>query len=109
MLSTIARASRIHTSKSSIAAFSTLRPLRQQLNYQPPTPSEPEPDNPHRAFYKSFGRPIAKVFFMALFTYQVLHFTWLKLESMEEKEEKTAELEGLEGELRAVAKNVKKT
>jgi DNA polymerase III delta prime subunit len=46
---------------------------------------------------------------MALFTYQVLHFTWLKLESIEEKEEKTAELEGLEGELRAVAKGVKKS
>jgi len=28
---------------------------------------------------------------------------------MEEKEEKTAELEGLEGELRGLAKSVKKT
>ncbi|KAI4742695.1 hypothetical protein E4T50_06885 [Aureobasidium sp. EXF-12298] len=106
MLSTIARASRIQTSRSSIAAFSTFRPLRQQPTYQPPTPAEP--DNPHRAFYKSFGRPIAKVFFMALFTYQVLHFTWLKLESMEEKEEKTAELQGLEGQLRDLTKSTKK-
>lgn len=61
-----------------------------------------------RAFYKSFGRPIAKVFFMALFTYQVLHYTWLKLEAMEEKEEKTAELQGLEGQLRDLAKSTKK-
>ena len=61
-----------------------------------------------RAFYKSFGRPIAKVFFMALFTYQVLHYTWMKLEAMEEKEEKTAELQGLEGQLRDLAKSTKK-
>ena len=45
---------------------------------------------------------------MALFTYQVLHFTWLKLESMEEKEEKTAELQGLEGQLRDMTKSTKK-
>ncbi|KEQ70815.1 hypothetical protein M436DRAFT_52589 [Aureobasidium namibiae CBS 147.97] len=106
MLSTILRASRIQTSRSSIAAFSTCRPLRQQPIYQPPTPSEP--DNPHRAFYKSFGRPIAKVFFMALFTYQVLHYTWMRLEAMEEKEEMTAELQGLEGQLRHLAKSTKK-
>lgn len=45
MLSTIARMSTIQTSRSSIAAFSTFRSLRQQPHYQPPTPSEP--DNPH--------------------------------------------------------------
>lgn len=61
-----------------------------------------------RAFYKSFGRPIAKVFFMALFTYQVLHYTWMRLESMEEKEEKSAELQGLEGRLRELT-NTKTT
>ncbi|KAG9512729.1 hypothetical protein KCV07_g9251, partial [Aureobasidium melanogenum] len=107
MLSTLARTSRLQASRSSSrAAFSTLRPLRQQPTYQPPTPSEPE--NPHRAFYKSFGRPIAKVFLMALFTYQVLHYAWLRLESMEEKEEKTTELQGLEAQLRDMTKSTKK-
>ncbi|CAD0093553.1 unnamed protein product, partial [Aureobasidium mustum] len=99
MLSTLARTSRLQASRSSRAAFSTLRPLRQQPTYQPPTPSEPE--NPH-----SFGRPIAKVFLMALFTYQVIHYGWLKLEAMEEKEEKTAELQGLEGQLREMTKKL---
>jgi len=45
---------------------------------------------------------------MALFTYQVLHYTWMKLEAMEEKEEKTAELQELEGQLRDLAKSTKK-
>ncbi|KAH0363545.1 hypothetical protein KCU65_g7377, partial [Aureobasidium melanogenum] len=106
MLSTLARTSRLQASRSSRAAFSTFRPLRQQPTYQPPTPSEPE--NPHRAFYKSFGRPIAKVFLMALFTYQVLHYGWLRLEAMEEKEEKTTELQSLEGQLREMTKSTKK-
>ena len=44
---------------------------------------------------------------MALFTYQVLHYGWLKLEAMEEKEEKTAELQGLEGQLREMTKSKK--
>lgn len=110
MLSSLTRLPRTPPSR---ALFSTLRSLRQQQDqqptYQPPTPPS-EPDNPHvrrasstpseqnsteltcppaqRAFYKSFGRPIAKVFFMALFTYQVLHYSWLRLEAMEEKEDK---------------------
>jgi len=41
-----------------------------------------------RAFYQDFGRPIAKVFLGALFTYQVLYWSWLKLESIEVKREK---------------------
>ncbi|KAI4721942.1 hypothetical protein E4T48_01831 [Aureobasidium sp. EXF-10727] len=106
MLATLARTSRLYTaSPVSRVAFSTLGPLRQQPLYQPPTPTE---ENPHRAFYKSFGRPIAKVFFMALFTYQVLHYTWLRLEATEEKEEKTAELQGLEGQLRDLTRSTKK-
>ncbi|KAH0159145.1 hypothetical protein KCU67_g7252, partial [Aureobasidium melanogenum] len=68
----------------------------------------PEPHIHTRAFYKSFGRPIAKVFLMALFTYQVLHYAWLRLESMEEKEEKTTELQGLEAQLRDMTKSTKK-
>jgi hypothetical protein len=45
---------------------------------------------------------------MALFTYQVLHYAWLRLESMEEKGEKTAELQGLEAQLRDMTKSTKK-
>lgn len=37
------------------------------------------------AAYRSLVRPFAKVFLMALFTYQVLYWGWLKLESYEMK------------------------
>lgn len=39
-------------------------------------------------FYKSFGRPIAKVFLGAIFTYQVTYLMWTKLESDEIKQQK---------------------
>jgi len=41
-----------------------------------------------RAFYQSFGRPVAKVFLGALLTYQAIYWSWLKLESLEIKEDK---------------------
>ena len=37
-------------------------------------------------FYKSFGRPIAKVFLGAVFTYQVVYWLWVKLETDEIKQ-----------------------
>lgn len=50
MLSAIAaRTSRLQVSTftSRRAAFSTLRPLRQQPSYQPPTTTPSQPENPH--------------------------------------------------------------
>lgn len=44
-----------------------------------------------RNFYKEFGRPVAKVFFMAVFTYQFVYFFWAKLE----KDEIVKEKEGM--------------
>lgn len=41
-----------------------------------------------RDFYKSFGRPTAKVFLMAWATYQIIYWSWSKLDFMEDKEEK---------------------
>lgn len=35
-----------------------------------------------------FGRPLAKVFLVAMGTYQALYWTWLKLEAVEEEREK---------------------
>ncbi|KAJ9645263.1 hypothetical protein H2199_003269 [Coniosporium tulheliwenetii] len=69
-------------------------------SYQPPTP--PTPSNPHRAFYQSFGRPVAKVFLGALLTYQAIYWSWLKLESLEIKEDKNEEIRMLEGELKTL-------
>ena len=39
-------------------------------------------------FYKSFGRPIAKVFLGAIVTYQITYLFWTKLETDEIKQQK---------------------
>lgn len=39
-------------------------------------------------FYKTFGRPIAKVFLGAVFTYQAVYLFWVKLETDEIKDKK---------------------
>jgi hypothetical protein len=43
--------------------------------------------NTQRAFYRSWSIPFAKVFLGALFTYQIIYWSWLKLESLETKQE----------------------
>ncbi|QDS67615.1 hypothetical protein FKW77_004175 [Venturia effusa] len=87
------------TPKSHIR-FDSTKPQYQAPN---PTPATPSPDsppiNPHRAFYKAWGIPLVKVFLGAMFTYQVLYYGWLKLESIEQKKEKDAEMKLLEGQL----------
>ncbi|TGJ86191.1 hypothetical protein E0Z10_g2593 [Xylaria hypoxylon] len=49
------------------------------------------PQQQHKTFYKTFGRPIAKVFLAAIFTYQLAYFFWVRLE----QEETRAEMEGV--------------
>lgn len=75
-------------------------------------------------FYKSLGRPIAKVFFGAVFTYQVVYWLWVKLETDEIRDRKTSmclywyllifvpiyksiieEISSLEAKVRALRKN----
>ncbi|KAF2142094.1 uncharacterized protein K452DRAFT_227727, partial [Aplosporella prunicola CBS 121167] len=58
---------------------------------------------PQRAFYGDFGLPVLKVFFGALATYQVLYWGWLKLESIELKDEKNGEMARLEQQVRELA------
>ncbi|KAF7117225.1 hypothetical protein CNMCM5793_005981 [Aspergillus hiratsukae] len=48
------------------------------------------------AQYKTFASPFAKVFLGAIFTYQVIYWTWLKLEMDESKFEKNKEVAALE-------------
>ncbi|KAL7925265.1 hypothetical protein ACQKWADRAFT_283496 [Trichoderma austrokoningii] len=47
-------------------------------------------------FYKTFTRPIGKVLVLAVFTYQVAYWTWLKLEADEHCEETDATIAALE-------------
>lgn len=82
---------------------SCVRPGSPYSSYQPPNPPKQNPSSSaassseksstyataQRAFYRDFGAPVAKVFLGALVTYQVLYWGWLKLESLETKEEKT--------------------
>ncbi|KAK4996550.1 hypothetical protein LTR66_003854 [Elasticomyces elasticus] len=80
--------------RQAASVLRTARPLqgarRANSSYQPPTPP-PSASNPHRDFYKTFGRPMGKVFLGALFTYQVLYWTWLKMESLEIREDKAGQ------------------
>lgn len=46
---------------------------------------------PQVGFYKTFTRPIAKVMLMAVFTYQVAYWSWIKLEKDEIKAQKSGE------------------
>ncbi|KAB8073195.1 hypothetical protein BDV29DRAFT_157781 [Aspergillus leporis] len=46
--------------------------------------------------YKLFVSPFAKVFLGAIFTYQVIYWTWLKLEMDESKYTKNQEVAALE-------------
>ncbi|OTB16870.1 hypothetical protein K445DRAFT_316376 [Daldinia sp. EC12] len=41
------------------------------------------PLSPQAQFYKAFGRPMAKVFLLAVFTYQVAYYFWVRLEQDE--------------------------
>ncbi|KAI9880676.1 MAG: hypothetical protein M1830_001680 [Pleopsidium flavum] len=47
-----------------------------------------KPVSPHVGFYRSFGRPVAKVFLVAVFTYQAAYWSWLKLEALEIRADK---------------------
>lgn len=39
-------------------------------------------------FYKTFTRPVAKCLLLAMLTYQLAYFAWVKLETDENKEER---------------------
>ncbi|KAI0866213.1 hypothetical protein F4860DRAFT_213392 [Xylaria cubensis] len=53
----------------------------------------------HKTFYKTFGRPIAKVFLMAIFTYQLVYYFWVKLEQDEARAEMQAMISDLEARI----------
>ncbi|BCR90805.1 uncharacterized protein ACHE_60691A [Aspergillus chevalieri] len=91
--------------------LSTRRTLSTTLprNNASPPPSAPKENSSYRdgmSRYKTFVSPFAKVFLGAIFTYQVIYWTWLKLETDEIKVEKTkvAALEKKARELTSAAK-----
>lgn len=74
-----------------------------QSTYQAPTPPKSQ-SNPHRDFYRQFGLVTFKNFLIAMFTYQVIYWSWLKLESEETKRQMGGEVKSLEGEIRRMSK-----
>lgn len=56
-------------------------------------------------FYRNNTYPVLKSFLLALLTYQLAYYVWLKLEVVEEKSEQQGTIRGLEEEVkRAVAR-----
>lgn len=94
----------IHHLKRMVPLSSRRTSHRSNSTYQPPDPPKTS-GNRHGAYYKTFGRPVAKSFLIALCTYQLLYLGWLKLESLELKKDKDEEVRSLEGELRSLTKN----
>ncbi|RGP65098.1 hypothetical protein FSPOR_7488 [Fusarium sporotrichioides] len=55
--------------------------------------SQPSPTS---QFYRTFTRPIAKTLLIAVFTYQLAYWSWVKLETDEIRAERDATIEKLE-------------
>ncbi|PYH99520.1 hypothetical protein BO71DRAFT_394251 [Aspergillus ellipticus CBS 707.79] len=71
-------------------------------------PKEPSAYKDGMARYKLFVSPFAKVFLGAIFTYQVLHWTWLKLEMDETKADKNKEVAALERSVKELTAGAQK-
>ncbi|PSR79197.1 hypothetical protein BD289DRAFT_485684 [Coniella lustricola] len=57
--------------------------------------SQKQPSNVAQ-FYKTFTRPVAKVLLLAIFTYQLAYWGWVKLEQDETRVDREAEMVALE-------------
>lgn len=69
----------------------------------PPPPPKKEPSRVG-TFYRNNTYPVLKAFLIALFTYQLAYYAWLKLEVIEEQTEQQDTVRSLENEVkRAVA------
>ncbi|KAL2854308.1 hypothetical protein BJY01DRAFT_205897 [Aspergillus pseudoustus] len=84
----------------------TLTTTRTRLNTGvPPHPPPQQPSQPSgykqgMSRYRLFASPFAKVFLGAVFTYQVIYWTWVKLEMEDVKEGRNKDVAALEKEVR---------
>src|SRR5271170_7312243 len=69
----------------------------------PPSPT-PQPPNPHTNFYRTHGRALFKALTLAFFTYQVVYWAWLVVETEEVMREKNREIQSLESQVRLLSK-----
>ncbi|KAI1199520.1 hypothetical protein F5X97DRAFT_117205 [Nemania serpens] len=61
--------------------------------------ARPEGSLNHKTFYKTFGRPVAKVFLLAIFTYQLAYYFWVRMEQDEMRAEVQATISDLEARI----------
>ncbi|KAI4599895.1 hypothetical protein KJ359_001631 [Pestalotiopsis sp. 9143b] len=59
-------------------------------------PSNLRPSQQQPSFWKTFSRPIFKVALMAIFTYQLAYYGWMKLETDEIRTDAAATIADLE-------------
>ncbi|KAK6952255.1 hypothetical protein Daesc_006790 [Daldinia eschscholtzii] len=84
-------------SPSSSSHYPTLL-QRPWARFSSSSPAGQDPRSPNVSdaqFYKAFGRPMAKVFLLAVFTYQVAYYFWVRLE----QDEIRAEMRGTQNPL----------
>jgi hypothetical protein len=74
--------------------FHTSRPFRQEH-------SDPLA---HRNFYRTHGRALFKALTLAFFTYQVVYWAWLVVETEGVMREKNREIQSLESQVRLLSK-----
>ncbi|KAI1818037.1 hypothetical protein GGS20DRAFT_581743 [Poronia punctata] len=67
------------------------RTIHPRFSSTTTTTTRPEGSFNHKTFYKTFSRPILKVFLMAIFTYQVAYYFWVRLEQNETRAEMKGE------------------
>ena len=72
-------------------------------------PSHRSTPSPHTSFYRTYGRALFKALTLAFFTYQVVYWAWLVLETEEIKAEKSREMETLEDEVRLLDERRKRS
>lgn len=87
---------------------------RQPTSPSTPTPAThptyfavPKPDYSSRSFYRTHGRALFKTLTLAFFTYQVLYWAWLTLETEEIKHGREVEIARLEAEVRGLVEERK--
>ncbi|KAH6963480.1 hypothetical protein DER45DRAFT_110609 [Fusarium avenaceum] len=84
-----------------VLAVASVKKLNYRLSRAPPLinrrsfASKTQPSATSQ-FYRSFTRPIAKTLLIAVFTYQLAYWTWVKLETDEIRAERGATIAELE-------------
>ncbi|KAJ5876075.1 uncharacterized protein N7529_001659 [Penicillium soppii] len=94
-------------SLQSIRAPITRRSFASTATFNTSSSAKPSAYKEGMNQYRSFAGPFAKVFLGGVFVYQVLYWTWLKLEMDETKVEKNEKVAVLEKEVREITETKK--